>query len=108
MRLVLRDELRGVPCLCDGHVPSSWARRAPVVVPRLIRLAGVVAGSRARIEFRAPNDIGSIANGYAETADRFIRGARGAGWGNHLLLQVGHPAAQDDAVTASGKPCPQT
>ena len=33
MRLVLRDELGGVPCLRDGHVPSSRAPIAPLAIP---------------------------------------------------------------------------
>src|SRR5215216_3634158 len=52
MRLVLANELRGVPCLCDGHDPSYFTRRADipnVAISQRTRLAGVGSSSLNRV-----------------------------------------------------------
>src|SRR5215213_4481554 len=97
MRLVLINELRGVPCLYDGHVPSHSRQRPDtdtVALSRRNRLAGVASGSPTRFSRAAAEVVDGVIHWYAEAADRGIGGARGTCRGDDLPLEVRDPASQ--------------
>src|SRR3954469_15955449 len=103
MRLVLRNELCGVPCLCNGHVPSSRAQFATLAIPWRSRLAGVDLGSLNVFECGPLAGSDRFWRGHAEAAQRGLGSARSAGRGHHLSLQIGYPSTQDDAVAAGAE-----